>query len=174
VRILANLTRACLIATAILLSVGSQAGLAADPGTATTETPRPATCAERFPAEGPAGVDLRLGCIVSEVIGLWRPDQAAQPPTLSTYAIFTGVLVTAIAGLGLISVRLMARRAGARLAPTTPDAWWVCPTCRSVNGLAASRCYNCATARPDAGVAAVMQTREDPATPQSFGRGRHE
>lgn len=173
-RILADLIRACLLATAVLLSVGSRAGLAADPGTAGSETPRPATCAERFPAEGPAGVDLRLGCVVSEVIGLWRPDQSTRPPTLSTYAIFTGILVVAIAGLGMISVRLFARRAGARLAPTTPDAWWVCPTCRSVNGLTASRCYNCATAQPDAGAAAVMETRDDPLTPQTFGRGKHE
>jgi hypothetical protein len=73
----------------------------------------------------------------------------AQPPTLSTYAIFTGVLVTAIAGLGLISVRLMARRAGARLAPTTRCLVGL-PDLSIRERLAASRCYNCATARPDA------------------------
>jgi hypothetical protein len=172
-RILADLIRGCLLAVAILLLPGSRAVLAAESGTA-AETPRPPTCAERFPAEGPAGVDLRLGCIVSEVIGLWRPGEATPPPTLSTYAIVVAVLVLALAGLGLLGVRLVARRAGARLAPTTPDAWWLCPSCRSINGLAAARCYNCATPQPDAGALALLETSRDPGTPQSFGRGKHE
>jgi hypothetical protein len=174
VRILADLIRSCLLAVAILLVPGSQGALAAGPGTAPGETPRPPTCAERFPAEGPAGVDLRLGCIVSEVIGLWRPGEATPPPTLSTYAIVVGILGLALVALGLLGVRLFARRAGARLAPTTPDAWWVCPTCRSINGTAATRCYNCSTPQPDAGAVAMLETSPDPGTPQSFGRRKHE
>src|SRR6185503_19649665 len=55
---------------------------AADPSA--PPQPRPPTCAERYPEEGPAGVDLRLGCIVSELVGLYRPDQATAPPTIST------------------------------------------------------------------------------------------
>jgi hypothetical protein len=173
-RHVAGLIRAGLLATVVLLVVGPPAMLAADPAAGPGETARPPTCAERFPAEGPAGVDLRLGCIVSELIGLWRPDQDAPPPTLSAYAIAVGVLIAAIAGLGLVGARLVARGAGRRLAPTTPGAWWVCPTCRSINGIGITRCYNCAAARPAAGAAELMATGQDPATPQSFGRGKHD
>lgn len=169
---MAGLTRAVLLATGgllLVLLVGPTIAAAADPGASTA----PPTCAERYPAEGPAGVDLRLGCIVSEVVGLWRPSQTSPPPPLSAYAVAAGVLVMACIGLGLIAVRLMARRAGRRLAPTTPDAWWVCPSCHSINGLGTARCYNCATPAPDDIGAALMPTSAQPATPQSFGRGKH-
>jgi len=170
----AGLIRAGLLATAIILVPGPSAVLAADPAAGPSETARPPTCAERFPAEGPAGVDLRLGCIVSELIGLWRPDQAAPPPTLSAYAIALGILIVATAGLGLIGMRLVGRAAGRRLAPITPDAWWVCPTCRSINGIGVTRCYDCGAPRPAAGAAQLMATGQDPSTPQSFGRGERD
>jgi len=157
--------------TLALLLVAVAPTFGADPAPAATQ--RPPTCAERFPEEGPAGVDLRLGCIVSEVVGLWRPDQAASPPTLSAYAITLGVLVAAVIGLGLVATRFLARRAGERLAATTPEAWWVCPSCHSINGLGASRCYNCAGPRPADAGAAPMLTSDAPVTPQSFGRGKH-
>jgi hypothetical protein len=144
----------------------------ADP--APGETPRPPTCSERYPAEGPAGVDLRLGCIVSEIVGLWRPGQASPPPTLSAYAIALAALVLAGVLLGALSIRLLARRAGRRLAPVTPEAWWVCPTCHSINGLGSTRCYNCATPVPTDIEAAILPTSDEPATPQSFGRGKRE
>jgi hypothetical protein len=153
---------------ALLLMAAPAAG--ADPQP--LETPRPPTCAERFPAEGPAGVDLRLGCIVSEVVGLYRPDQAGPPPTLSSYAVWLGVLVVAGIGLALVALRALGRGAGGRLAPTTPEAWWVCATCHSINGTASSRCYQCAAPRPD-DVGVLLPTGDNPATPQSFGRGKH-
>jgi hypothetical protein len=170
---MAGLTRAGRLAAAawLLALLHPAAGLAADP--ATDATPRPPTCAERYPAEGPAGVDLRLGCVVSEVIGLWRPGQAAAPPTLSTYAIALAALVGSLVGLALLTTRVLARRAGARLAPTTPGVWWVCPSCHSINGLGVGRCYRCGTANPGDASAALLPTGEDPATPQSFGRGKH-
>ena len=158
------------LALALLLTSAARA-LGADP--ASLPTPRPPTCAERFPAEGPAGVDLRLGCIVSEVVGLWRPDQASPPPTLSAYAITLGILVAAAIGLGLVGTRLIARRAGARLASTTPEAWWVCASCHSINGLNSGRCYNCAAARPDVTGGPPLLTSDAPSIPQSFGRGKH-
>jgi hypothetical protein len=169
----AGLTRAGLLATAALLlaSLLPAATIAADP--ATEATPRPPSCAERYPAEGPAGVDLRLGCVVSEVIGLWRPDQAAAPPPLSTYAIALAALVGSVIGLGLVATRVLARRAGARLAPTTPGAWWVCPSCHSINGLGVGQCYRCGTPMPDDVGASLLPTGEEASTPQSFGRGKH-
>ena len=139
-----------------------------------SETPRLPTCAQRYPAEGPAGVDLRLGCVVSELIGLWRPDQSSAPPTLSAYAITAAALVVASVALGLAITRLLARRAGRRLAPMTPDAWWVCPSCHSINGFAASRCYNCGSPQPSDAAAGAMLTGDPPTTPQSFGRGKPE
>lgn len=170
---MAGLTRSAVVATGGLLLFIFVPALtaAADPAGA---SPQPPTCAERYPAEGPAGVDLRLGCIVSEVVGLWRPSQTAPPPTLSAYAITVAVLVVASVGLGLVAARLVARRAGQRLAPVTPGAWWVCPSCHSINGLGAARCYNCAAPAPDDLASALMTTSEQPETPQSFGRGKHE
>ena len=169
---MAGLTRAAGLATLALLLFLALAAPAsgADP----VPTPRPPTCAERFPDPGPAGVDLRLGCIVSELVGLYRPDQAAPPPTLSAYAIALGILVAATIGLGLVGARLLARRAGARLAATTPEAWWVCPTCHSINGMHVAHCYNCGTSRPADAADAAMLTSDLPSTPQSFGRGKHE
>jgi hypothetical protein len=166
-----------LASRALLALVALLAMLAAPPraiGADPAQTPRPPTCAERYPAEGPAGVDLRLGCIVSEVVGLYRPDQASPPPTLSTYAIALAAAVGSIIGLALIGTRLLARHAGARLAPTTPDAWWVCPSCHSINGIGVSRCYSCSTARPTDMAGALLPTSEQPVTTQSFGRAKHE
>ncbi|HTK45187.1 MAG TPA: hypothetical protein VL749_07535 [Patescibacteria group bacterium] len=175
---MAGLTRPALLATGglLLLSLlalvpGAAGAAAADP--AAGASPRPPTCTERFPAEGPAGVDLRLGCIVSEVIGLWRPSQTSPPPPLSAYAVAVGILAMALIALGLVAARLLARRAGQRLAPVTPEAWWVCPSCHSINGVGTARCYNCALPAPDDISTALLPTSDQPVTPQSFGRGKH-
>lgn len=166
-----DLRRIALAAALALSSLATTtAALAADPTADPVPTQRPpTTCAERFPAEGPAGVDLRLGCIVGEVVGLYVPGQSTPPPPLSTYAILVGIVV----GAGLLLVwivgRLVARRAGRRLAPVLPDEWWVCATCKSVNGSAASRCYSCGGSRPDG---PALRTDDRPSTPQSFGSTR--
>jgi hypothetical protein len=144
--------------------------MAADPS-APPEA-RPPTCAERFPEEGPAGVDLRLGCVVSEVVGLYTPGQASAPPTISTYALTLVGVSLSVAVLGLLATRLLARRAGEALAPVMPDAWWQCPSCRSVNGAGVTRCYSCGSPRPADGDV-TLATEENPGTPQSFGRGKH-
>ena len=160
------------IAAAFLLVafLAAPAALAADPSAAPDD--RPPTCAERFPAEGPAGVDLQLGCIVSELVGLYSPGQAATPPTISSYALVLIGIGLGVAALAIITMRLLARRAGQALAPVLPDAWWQCPTCRSVNGAGATRCYSCGSARP-AHLDVILATDETPGTPQSFGRGKH-
>jgi hypothetical protein len=166
---LAARTGRVIIAVALLLAAPAGAA-AADPSTAPQA--RPPTCAERFPEEGPAGVDLRLGCVVSELVGLYAPGQAAAPPTISTYALTLVGIVLSITVLGVVATRLLARRAGEALAPVMPDAWWQCPTCRSVNGAGVTRCYSCGAPRPvDVGV--ILETDDRPGTPQSFGRGKH-
>jgi hypothetical protein len=162
------------IATLLLGAVAvlaAPAGVAADDPSAPPEPRRP-TCAERFPEEGPAGVDLRLGCIVSELVGLYTPGQASAPPPISTYAIGAAAAIAAVVLAFAVATRLLARRAGQALAPVTPDAWWQCPTCRSVNGVGAARCYSCGSERP-ADVTLMLPTEESPRTPQSFGRGKH-
>lgn len=166
---LATRTAQVLVAVALLLAAPAGA-FAADPSAAPEA--RAPTCAERFPEEGPAGVDLRLGCIVSEVVGLYTPGQASVPPTISTYALVLASIVVAGVLLAMLATRLLARRAGEALAPVTPDAWWQCPTCRSVNGAGVTRCYSCGSPRP-ADVGVILETADSPGTPQSFGRGKH-
>lgn len=162
------------VAVAALLAT-SMSGLAipvlgADPTPAPTDQPAaPLTCADRFPAEGPAGVDLRLGCIVSEVVGLYTSGQSTPPPPLSTYAILVaGVALSAIVAAWFVG-RLVARRAGRRLAPVLAAEWWICDSCRSVNGSGVSRCYSCGSGRPDG---PMLTTDEHPGISQSFGNRR--
>jgi hypothetical protein len=159
--------RPVLLVLALTAAIPAMA-LAADP------TPGPPagtpTCAERYPEDGPAGVDLRLGCVVSELVGLYTTGQAAPPPPLSAYVVGLGIAIAVVAGLLLLAGRLLARRAGQRLAPVTPGEWWLCSTCRSVNGTAAAHCYSCGSSR-SAGPS--LLTDDQPATPQSFGRGKH-
>jgi len=124
------------------------------------------TCSERFPAEGPAGVDLRLGCIVSELVGLYTASSRDEPPRLSAYALMLAGLLAFGSLLVALVVRLLARRAAARLAPVIPTAWWVCPSCNSVNATSASRCYACG-GPPGAGP--PMTTDPSPGAPRSPG-----
>jgi hypothetical protein len=133
------------------------------PAAAATQAP---TCGDRFPAEGPAGVDLRLGCIIGELVGLYTASDREDPPTLSAYVI--ALAVGLVLGLALVAaaLRLLARRASRRLAPVTPSEWWVCPSCSSVNGTAASRCYACGGPPGDG---PTMTTDPDPVTAQQLG-----
>ena len=117
------------------------------------------SCIDRYPAEGPAGIDLRLGCLLGRLVDAYtggNPDGDAAP--LSSYAITLG----SIAGLGVLAgllVREVRRRAGRRLAPTLATTWWSCPVCRSLNRDGTLACYSCGSAQP-ADVAIV--TRTDP------------
>jgi hypothetical protein len=145
------------------------AALAADPTSDPAGTYRPPTCAERFPEDGPGGIDLKLGCIVGEVVGVYVPGQSKPPAPLSSYAILVGIVLIGLAsGIWLLG-RLVARRASRWLPPVLPSAWWVCATCRSVNGAVVEHCYSCGSARPDG---PALLTDDQPSTPQSFGRKR--
>lgn len=162
-----------LVLAALLLAsamAAPGAAFAAEPTPApAVQTASPPTCADRFPEEGPAGVDLRLGCIVSEIVGLYTAGQAAPPPPLSTYAIVLGLVALGAAIAVWLLGRLVARRASRRLAPVLAGEWWICARCRSVNGAGVSRCYSCGSEPPDG---PMLTTDEHPEISQSFGSRR--
>jgi hypothetical protein len=164
--------RAALLFLTLALTL-APAALAADPTPDPAATIRPPTCAERFPSEGPAGVDLRLGCIVGEVVGVYTPGQPELPVPMSSYAIAVVLFVIGILIVILFTGRflhwLAARSIGRRLAPVLPGEWWVCASCKSVNGANAGRCYSCGAGRPDG---PALMTDDQPNIPQSFGRKR--
>lgn len=114
-------------------------------------------------------MDLRLGCIVGEIVGAYTPSDEGAPAPLSSYAILVGVVVAAGLLLAWLAGRLVARRAARRLAPVLPAEWWVCATCTSVNGGSAAHCYSCGSGRS---AGPTMLTDDSPSTDQSFGSTR--
>jgi hypothetical protein len=161
------------IAISVALAVATLAAplAATADGPIATSVPAPAraTCADRFPAEGPAGVDLRLGCIAGEIVGLYTASSGQPPAPISTWllVLIGGLAIALVAGW--IVTRALARRAGRRLAPVLSGSWWVCDRCRSVNGAEKARCYSCGAPPPSGGP--TMPTTERPEIPQSFGGG---
>ena len=149
-----------------MVALGLPATAAAEDPTQPPVAPARATCADRFPAEGPAGVDLRLGCIAGELVGLYTASSSSDPTPISSYflALFGGLVGALL--VGWLVMRLLFRRAGRRMAPVLPGTWWICDRCRSVNAADASRCYACG-APPGHGPA--LPTSDQPETPQSFG-----
>jgi hypothetical protein len=158
---------------AALVLTSASAALAADPTPDPAGTPHPPTCAERFPEDGPGGIDLKLGCIVGEVVGVYVPGQAKPPAPLSSYAILVGIMLIGLASVIVLGTRLVARlaarSAGRRLAPVLPSEWWVCATCRSVNGAQVEHCYSCRSTRPEG---PALMTDDRPDIPQTFGSRR--
>ena len=128
------------------LAVGPVRVLGADPpgGPAAHEP----TCQERYPNDGPGGVDLQLGCVIAELVGAYSGADTRDPAPLTSY--LRPLLLVVLLGAGLvIGVVLARRRLGRRLAPVLAAEWWSCPTCRSVNPAVATSCYACGAARPD-------------------------
>ena len=141
---------------------------AADP-TATPAVAGPPTCSERYPAEGPAGVDLRLGCLIGELVGHYTGSVGEDATPASTYALVViGLLLAGVLAVWMVG-RLIGRAAGRRLAPVRPEEWWLCPTCRSVNGAGVQHCYSCGALRPEG---PTLRTDDAPTTAQSFGSSR--
>jgi hypothetical protein len=102
-------------------AVGLALDAASTPGV--TASPRPPTCAERYPADGPGGVDLQLGCVVNEVVGSYLGLGGAggsDPPRLSGYLmpiLLLAAAVVVVGGAGRVVVvrRLpLAQRRGPR------------------------------------------------------------
>ncbi|HSO29097.1 MAG TPA: zinc finger Ran-binding domain-containing protein [Candidatus Sulfomarinibacteraceae bacterium] len=148
---------------------------AADPSPIPGATPAPVpqrpTCAERYPADGPAGVDLLLGCVVSELVryagGLGGGlEPVGEPPRLSGYLVPIGILVATIVSIALV-VRVARRDAGRRLAPAAPVAWWSCAACRSLNAAGRTACYRCGREFEEG--ATELRADGEPLAPQSFG-----
>ena len=156
------------LAIAVALLAGL-AGLAAAADPTTPPTPRPGSCAERYPEEGPAGLDLRLGCIANGLVTHYLGGDAGQPVRISTYLTPLAVLVAGLV-LVLLAASLVRRRAGARLAPASPGAYWLCPDCSSVNEPTRATCYSCQ--RPWSSGAAVMPAAQNPEMVQRFGGDR--
>ncbi|HZM73814.1 MAG TPA: zinc finger Ran-binding domain-containing protein [Candidatus Polarisedimenticolia bacterium] len=152
---------------AAIFLLGATAGgiAAADP----TSTPRPPTCAERYPGEGPAQVDLRLGCIASELVGHYTSGGAGDPAPISTYL---GPLLALVGGFALLflAFRFVLGRGQRRMAPATPGAYWLCPACHSVNEPTRAACYSCS--RPWSPDAAIVPAAERPEMVQRFGGDR--
>jgi hypothetical protein len=171
VRAVGSAAAVLFVAVFIAVFVVTPTALAADPGSSPgpPASARP-SCADRFPAEGPAGVDLQLGCIVNEIAATYlgtaqAPD--ARPPRLSDYGWPIGLTIAGLIAL-VVALRKIQRAGGRRLAPATPVAWWSCPSCRSLNVADRSDCYRCGAARVDAST--EVRTDAEPPAPQSFGR----
>ena len=131
---------------------------AAEPST----PPARQTCDQRFPADGPAGVDLRLGCLVSEIVGTFTgaTDQG-DPAPLSSYLEPLLVVVLALVAAAVALV-LSRRLLGRRLAPVLSAEWWSCAACRSLNPAAASRCYACGGVRTAEAGVVTAESRDAP------------
>lgn len=146
-------------AACLLLSI-------AQPPVAFADDPaRDPRCADWEQHGAPAGVDLRLVCAANQVIGIYTgqatTDTDADPLLpYAAAALITGVGLVAV---GIVATRFVGRRAGRRLAPESPDAWWVCPSCQSLNADGRPSCYACHATRslpgPDGGGAPSMMVR---------------
>jgi hypothetical protein len=157
-----------LLATTILQPGPTRA---ADPPAAQgPDAPRqPPTCAERYPADGPAGIDLQLGCLVNELVGHFTGADAGpgrESPRISAYLGPIALGAFGLVGL-LLGLRVARRSAGRRLAPAAPTSFWSCLGCRSLNAAGRAACYRCGRAW-EAG-AAELRTDGEPPAPQSFG-----
>jgi hypothetical protein len=143
---------------------------AADPASSPSPiaATHPPTCADRFPADGPAGVDLRLGCVVRELIGYFGGLGPSDEPQRLTGYLLPIVSVTLALVALLAAARTLHRRAGRRIAPAMPVAWWSCPACRSLNAAGRATCYRCG--RPFEAGAVEMRTDAERPASQAFGR----
>ncbi len=129
-----------LVAAAWLVLTLAPAALADDP-----------RCADWEQNGAPAGVDLRLVCTATQVIGAYTGQSTTDPNQEPLLPYVVGLLVTGIglASVGVVATKVVGRKAGRRLAPERPDAWWVCPSCQSVNAEGRPACYACHAPRAD-------------------------
>ena len=158
---------ACLLA--LMTALQPRPVWAADP-TASGAPSSPPICAERYPADGPAGIDLLLGCIVNEVMQSYLgagSRTASHPPRFSQWFGQIAAGVALVVGL-FVLLRAIRRSAGRRLAPAAPIVWWECRDCRSLNAAGTPACYRCGQAFVSGGT--EMRADAEPPAQQSFGR----
>jgi hypothetical protein len=163
-----KLRAALLVAAAAwIVSTGAVAG--ADPSPSPSASPHVPTCAERYPEQGPAGIDLRMACVVRELVGHYTGSEPVGPERISEYAV--PMLAIVAVGLGLFYVaRMVVRRSSRVGAPVMPTEWWLCSACTSINPAGKPTCYSCHAAwTPDA---KVVPTSEQPVMVQRFGGDR--
>jgi hypothetical protein len=153
----------------VLWIAATGAAMAADPSPSPSPSPRPPTCAEQYPEEGPAGIDLRMACVVRELVGHYTGAEPAGPQRISEVLVPMAAIV--VIGLSLfVGARMIVRRSSHVLAPVLPSSWWLCPACTSFNPAGAAACYSCHTPwTPDA---KVVPTSEQPLMVQRFGGDR--
>jgi hypothetical protein len=145
-------------------SLDATPSLEASPSPVPAATP---TCAERYPDPGPAGIDLRLGCIVNLLVATATGGQATGPPRISEWLATIGAAVLAFALL-VLGARRISRSAGRRLASVEPEAWWSCPSCRSLNASGSMACYRCG--RPWDATIPLLEPDPDSLGRQATGR----
>jgi hypothetical protein len=128
-------------AAALCLAVA----LAVTGGVAAADPARDPRCAEWEQHGAPPGIDMRLVCAATEVIDTYTGQTAGDVTREPAAAWAAAALVTGL-GLAIVAVlatRFIGGRAGRRLAPESPDAWWVCPSCQSLNAVGRPACYAC-------------------------------
>lgn len=159
-----------LIGALILVALASAGSAAAADPQRTPPPSRAPSCADRYPADGPAGVDLQLGCVVNEVVhgylGLGS-EGSGEPARISAWLPSLGGVALGLAGIVLV-IREARRRTGRRLASVVATSWWSCPACRSLNAAGTGTCYRCGRTS-EAGLT-ELRTDAEPLMPQSFGR----
>ena len=137
-----NVGRRSIVALLAAAVVSIYAGPPGADGATPAPAPTAPSCADEYPDPGPAGIDLRLGCMVGRVTGLDLGTGSGRDIPFTTYLTPVAGLLGGAIAVGLL-VRFLRRRAAARLAPTLPTSWWACPRCGSVNRDGAARCYAC-------------------------------
>ena len=122
-------------------------------------------CAEWRQNGAPAGIDLSVVCVANQVVGTYTAS-STDDPDLLPYAGAALAFGVVMAGVGVVGLRLTAKPVAKRLAPVTPDAWWVCPGCRSLNAAERAACYACRTDAPAGTGAPLMPTATAPTIDQ--------
>ena len=117
---------------------------AADPSPTPSPTKDPRTCVQRYPIDGPGGVNLQIACTVVELVASdAKSDVKAEAQARIASGVGPVVVLVSAAVVAWIAVQWMSRRTGARLAPTQPAGGWSCTHCRSLTAIGITNCYRC-------------------------------
>jgi hypothetical protein len=114
------------------------------------DEPRDPRCSDWEQHGAPPGIDLRVVCTATQIIGTYTGSGTGDITDEPALPYVVALLVTGagLAVVGLVAMRFVGGRAGRRLAPAAPDAWWVCPSCQSLNAVGRPACYACHAGAP--------------------------